>query len=73
MDFLRRRAAIDELLPHYGIVGIAIKHGDMNALNVLVNYNGLTRVIDSDTASFVPTPAAVHYPLFHGRYSRFLQ
>ncbi|KAM3422718.1 hypothetical protein BST61_g203 [Cercospora zeina] len=64
VHFLRRRAAIDELLPHHGIGGMAIKHGDMNALNVLVNHDGLTGVIDWDTASFVPTPAAVHYPLF---------
>jgi hypothetical protein len=42
VHLLRRRALIDEMLPSQGSVGMAIKHGDLNALNVLVNDDGLT-------------------------------
>lgn len=64
VHLFHRRAKVDGLLPRHGNVGIAIKHGDMNALNVLVNEDGLAGVIDWDTASFVPNPAAIQYPLF---------
>ncbi|VUC34848.1 unnamed protein product [Clonostachys rosea] len=44
-----------------------IKHGDLSAWNVLMDDNGISgvdRVIDWDTAQFVPMPAAIHHPLF---------
>ncbi|KAJ3578894.1 hypothetical protein NPX13_g1674 [Xylaria arbuscula] len=42
----------------------ALKHGDLNAWNVLVDKAGFTGVIDWDTAQLVPLAAAVQHPLF---------
>ncbi|GAB7337493.1 hypothetical protein MBLNU457_g2822t1 [Dothideomycetes sp. NU457] len=64
IHFLRRRLRIEDVVPREGVPRLAIKHGDMNALNVLVHHGELSGVIDWDTASFVPAPAAIHHPLF---------
>lgn len=82
IHFLRRRAWARELVPPRSNLHTAIRHGDVNALNVLVDEDGLTgstsrakgyqrshtdcfnRVIDWDTASWVPAPAAIQHPLF---------
>ncbi|KAL9533211.1 hypothetical protein SMMN14_03460 [Sphaerulina musiva] len=72
LRFLLRRAKVDSLLPSVAcscgddsLGCLAIRHGDLNPLNVLVDDEGrLTGIIDWDTASFVPAPAAIHHPLF---------
>lgn len=43
--FIRRRTAIDRLVPDQTSLELTIKHGDLNALNVLVNERGLTGLV----------------------------
>jgi len=42
MRFLQRRALVDGLIPHQRDLGLAIRHGDLNACNVLVNRDKLS-------------------------------
>lgn len=42
VQFIQRRRAIEMLVPDQTSLELAIKHGDLNALNVLVNEHGLT-------------------------------
>jgi hypothetical protein len=42
VPFIQRRTAIDRLVPDQTSLKLAIKHGDLNPLNVLVNERGLT-------------------------------
>jgi len=42
VPFIQRRIAIDRLVPDQTSLKLAIKHGDLNPLNVLVNEDGLT-------------------------------
>ncbi|CAH0043521.1 unnamed protein product, partial [Clonostachys solani] len=64
ITFLHRRAAVDDIVPEGPFPRAAIKHGDFSAWNVLMDDEGLSRVIDWDTAQFVPMPASIHHPLF---------
>ncbi|KAK3045707.1 hypothetical protein LTR09_012741 [Extremus antarcticus] len=64
ISFVLRRAILDSLVPREDCPWRAVRHGDMSALNVLMNDDGLSGVIDWDTASFVPAPAAIQHPLF---------
>lgn len=43
---------------------MAVRHGDLNALNILVNESGISGIIDWDTALILPLPAVVNHPLF---------
>jgi hypothetical protein len=45
VHFIERRKAIDKLVPDQSPLESAIKHGDLNALNVLVNERGLTGLV----------------------------
>ncbi|KND92519.1 hypothetical protein TOPH_02771 [Tolypocladium ophioglossoides CBS 100239] len=62
--FLIRRKRVEALVPDTGNRGLAIRHGDLNAWNLLADRNGLSGVIDWDTARFVPLPTAIQHPLF---------
>jgi len=42
IHFLRRRLRIKDVVPSQGVSRLAIKHGDMNALNVLVHHGELS-------------------------------
>lgn len=42
VHLIQRRAVIDRLVPGQTSLKLAIKHGDLNPLNVLVNECGLT-------------------------------
>ncbi|KZF19222.1 hypothetical protein L228DRAFT_241891 [Xylona heveae TC161] len=67
MYYLYQRVKIDSLVPrpeNAPIVATGIKHGDLNAWNVIVDKKGLSGVVDWDTARFVPAPAAIQHPLF---------
>ncbi|RDL37245.1 uncharacterized protein BP5553_04678 [Venustampulla echinocandica] len=62
--YLYRRVKIDDLVP-YPDDGVAIvKHGDLNAWNVVVSERGLSGVVNWDTSRFMPAPSAIHHPLF---------
>ncbi|KAE9377630.1 hypothetical protein N431DRAFT_541317 [Stipitochalara longipes BDJ] len=64
IHYLYRRVKIDDLVP-YPDDGIAIlKHGDLNAWNVVANERGLSGVVDWDTSRFTPAPSAIQHPLF---------
>jgi hypothetical protein len=45
VHFIQRRTAVDRLVPDQTRLQFAIKHGDLNALNVLVNEHGLTGLV----------------------------
>ncbi|KAI0098289.1 kinase-like domain-containing protein [Nemania sp. FL0031] len=64
IHFLHRRTMIRHIVPDHGNTMTALKHGDLNAWNVLVDETGFTGVIDWDTAQLVPLAAAVQHPLF---------
>ncbi|KAI9711569.1 MAG: hypothetical protein M1820_002134 [Bogoriella megaspora] len=64
LHFLSRRMKVAELLPKQDTLDTAIKHGDLNAWNVLLHENQIAGIIDWDTAVIVPSPAAVWHPLF---------
>ncbi|KAL5935454.1 hypothetical protein ACKVV7_000208 [Pyricularia oryzae] len=62
--FLHRRTIVHQMVPDDDNSLMVLKHGDLNAWNILVNEMGLTGVIDWDTAQMVPLAAAVQHPLF---------
>jgi len=45
INFLRRRLRVKDVVPCQGIPRLAIKHGDMNALNVLVHRGELSGLV----------------------------
>ncbi|KAF4547012.1 Hypothetical protein D9617_70g089290 [Elsinoe fawcettii] len=64
MSFLFRRSIIQSLTCSPEDSFMVVRHGDMNAWNVIVNGLHLTGVIDWDYARIVPAGSAVQHPLF---------
>ncbi|KAK2601559.1 hypothetical protein QQS21_004877 [Conoideocrella luteorostrata] len=64
LTFLYRRANMESVIAVGNCVKVAVRHGDLNAWNIIVDEEGISGVIDWDTAQYVPMPAAVHHPLF---------
>jgi hypothetical protein len=80
MYYLYRRLRINDLVPSPDDGATAIKHGDLNAWNVIVNNKGLSgcaaialinialltiySIVDWDTSRLSPAPSAIQHPLF---------
>ncbi|KAG6040383.1 hypothetical protein E4U41_000704 [Claviceps citrina] len=64
LSFLYRRRSMRLIVPELNCPDMVVRHGDLNSYNILVNEDGLSGVVDWDTARYLPMPAAVHYPLF---------
>ncbi|KAF2220148.1 hypothetical protein BDZ85DRAFT_284581 [Elsinoe ampelina] len=64
LHFLIRRNMVSDVAhgqeDHWSLV----RHGDMNAWNVIVDGGNIQGIIDWDTARVVPAAAAVQHPLF---------
>ncbi|PNS17088.1 hypothetical protein CAC42_3658 [Sphaceloma murrayae] len=64
LSFLLRRTLVDSDCFQIEDRGWLVRHGDMNAWNVIVDEDGFAGVVDWDTAQVVPAAAAIQHPLF---------
>ncbi|WEW59312.1 hypothetical protein PRK78_004781 [Emydomyces testavorans] len=68
IHYLYRRMEIDGLVPSRDDGATAIKHGDLNAWNVIDCFSPLVlindSVVDWDNSRLAPLPSAIQHPLF---------